>query len=148
MPFGYSGRILNLNLSTGEIRIDTPDDKFYRTYMGGSGLGLAYLLKYLPAGIDPLGPENILVISVGVLTGAPIGGLSRVMANAKSPLTGAIGDGQGGGFFPAEMKFTGYDAIVLRGRAPKPVYLYLHDDQVEILDAAPIWGKVTGEAEA
>src|SRR5512137_1301256 len=96
MPYGYAGRVLDINLTTNEVRTEDPGEMFYRTYMGGSGLGLAYLLKYLPAHVDPLGPDNILVISVGVLTGAPISGLSRVMANAKSPLTGAIGDGQGG----------------------------------------------------
>lgn len=147
MPYGYAGRVLHIDLTTGEQRIEEPPETFYRMYMGGSGLGLAYLLKYLPAGVEPLSPDNILVISVGVLTGAPISGLSRVVANAKSPLTGAIGDAQGGGFWPAEFKFAGYDAVVIRGRASRPVYLWLHDDQVELLDAGHLWGKVTGEAE-
>lgn len=148
MPYGYAGRILHVNLTSSEMHIEEPTDEFYRTYMGGSALAMSYLLREMPAGVDPLGPENILVISVGVLTGAPIGGLSRVMANAKSPLTGAIGDGQGGGFWAAELKFAGYDAIILRGKAEKPVYLWLHDDQAELLDAGAIWGKVTGEAES
>jgi len=148
MPYGYMGKILHVDLSSGKIETEEPPESFYRTYMGGSALGMYYLLNNLPPGVDPLSPENILVISVGVLTGAPISGLSRVMANAKSPLTGAIGDSEGGGFWPAEFKFTGYDAIIFTGRAPKPVYLWIHDGEVELRDASHLWGKVTGEAEA
>jgi len=148
MPYGYMGKILHVDLSSGKIETEEPPESFYRTYMGGSALAMYYLLNNLPPGVDPLSPENILVISVGVLTGAPISGLSRVMANAKSPLTGAIGDSEGGGFWPAEFKFTGYDAIIFTGRAPKPVYLWIHDGEVELRDASHLWGKVTGEAEA
>jgi aldehyde:ferredoxin oxidoreductase len=148
MPFGYMGRILHVDLTTGKLEVEQPPELFYRTYMGGSALALHYILHKMPAHVDPFSPENVLVISVGVLTGAPIGGLSRVMANAKSPLTGAIGDGQGGGFWPAELKFAGYDAIVLTGRAPKPVYLWLHDGEAELRDAGHLWGRITGEAEA
>ena len=148
MPFGYMGKILHVDLTEGKMKVEEPPESFYRTYMGGSGLGLHYLLKMLSPGVDPLSPENVLVLSVGVLTGAPIGGLSRVMANARSPLTGAIGDAEGGGFWPAEFKFAGYDAIVVTGKSPKPVYLWLHDGEAEIRDATHLWGKVTGEAEA
>ena len=148
MPKGYTGVILHANLSTGELREEKPEEALYRTYMGGSGLAMDYILKMMPPGTDPLGPDNVLVISIGVLTGAPISGLSRVMVNAKSPLTGAIGDSQGGGFWPAELKFAGYDAIVATGRAEKPVYLWLHDGQAELRDASHLWGKVTGVVEA
>jgi len=148
MPKGYNGVILHVNLSSGELREERPEETFYRTYMGGSGLALDYILKMMPAGVDPLGPDNVLVISTGILTGAPISGQSRVMVNAKSPLTGAIGDSQGGGFWPAELKFAGYDAIVVTGRAETPVYLWLHDGRAELRDASHLWGKVTGEVEA
>jgi aldehyde:ferredoxin oxidoreductase len=148
MPYGYHGKILHVNLTTGQITVEEPPESLYRLTMGGSALGLHYLLKLLPPMVDPLGPENVLVLSVGVLTGAPISGLSRVMANAKSPLTGAIGDAEGGGFWPAEFKFTGYDAIVVQGKSPKPVYLYITEEKVELRDAAHVWGKITGEAEA
>ncbi|NPV09412.1 MAG: aldehyde ferredoxin oxidoreductase family protein [Anaerolineae bacterium] len=147
MPYGYAGRILHVNLSEGSLTIEEPDERFYRTYMGGSALAMHYILRDVPAGADPLGPENVLVVSVGVLTGAPISGQSRVMVNAKSPLTGAIGDAQGGGFWPAELKRAGFDAIVVRGQSPKPVYLWLHDGQAELRDASHLWGKITGEAE-
>ena len=148
MPFGYTGNILHVDLSSGDIEVEHPPESFYRIYMGGSGMAMHYLLQQVPPKTDPLGPDNVLVLSVGVLTGAPISGLSRVMANAKSPLTEAIGDAEGGGFWPAEFKFAGYDAIVISGQSPKPVYLWVHDGQAELRDASHLWGKVTGEAEA
>ncbi len=147
MPYGYAGRILHVNLTDGSLSIEQPDEVFYRRYMGGSALAMHYILSEVPAGADPLGPENVLVVSVGVLTGAPISGQSRVMVNAKSPLTGGIGDSQGGGFWPAELKRAGFDAIVVRGRSPKPVYLWLKDGQAELRDASKLWGLITGEAE-
>jgi len=148
MPYGYIGKVLHVDLTKGKVEIETPPESFYRMTMGGSGMALHYLLKMLKPGVDPLSEENVLVISVGVLTGAPIGGLSRVMANAKSPLTDAIGDAEGGGFWPAELKFAGFDVLVVTGKAPKPVYLWLHDGEAEIRDASHLWGKITGEAEA
>ncbi|MBC7236593.1 MAG: aldehyde ferredoxin oxidoreductase family protein [Chloroflexi bacterium] len=147
MPYGYMGKILHVNLTNRTIEIEEPPELFYRMYMGGSGLAMHYLLNMLEPGVDPLGPDNVLVLSVGVLTGAPISGLSRVMANAKSPLTGAIGDAQGGGFWPVEFKNAGFDAIVITGKADKPVYLWIQDGQAEIRDAGHLWGKVTGEVD-
>ncbi len=147
MPYGYAGRILHVNLTEGSLSIEEPDERFYRKYMGGSALAMHYILQEVPAGADPLGPENLLVVSVGVLTGAPISGQSRVMINAKSPLTGGIGDSQGGGFWPAELKRAGFDAIVIRGQSPKPVYLWLNDGKAELRDAAHLWGLITGDAE-
>jgi len=147
MPYGYVGKILHVDLTEATLRVEQPPESFYRMTMGGSGLALHYLLKMLKPGVDALSPENVLVISVGVLTGAPIGGLSRVMANAKSPLTGAIGDAQGGGFWPAEFKFAGYDAVVLTGKAAAPSYLWIHDGEAELRDASHLWGKVTGDCE-
>src|SRR5690606_17895457 len=122
---GYHGRILRVDLTTGTIEIERPDDAFYREYMGGSALGLYYLLKEMPAGVDPLGPENVMVVSLSVLTGAAISGQSRMTINAKSPLTGGIGDSQAGGFWPAELKRAGFDAIILKGASPTPVYLWV-----------------------
>ena len=148
MPNGYSGRILHVDLTAGSLEVKEPDAGFYRHYMGGSALGTHYLLKNTPAGADPLGPENTLVLSLSVLTGAAVSGQSRMTATAKSPLTGAVGDSQCGGFWPAELKFAGFDAIVVKGKAEKPVYLWLHDGEAELRDAAHLWGKITGEVEA
>ncbi len=141
MPYGFIGKILHVNLNTGELSTETPPEIFYRTYMGGSAMGLYYILKEMPAKTDPLSPENILTLMCSVTTGAAISGQSRINANAKSPMTGGIGDSQAGGFFPAELKFAGFDGIVLRGKSPKPVYLYIHNGEVELRDAAHLWGK-------
>ena len=101
----------------------------------------------IPAGIDPLDEKNVLAISVSVITGAAIAGQSRVVASAKSPLTGLIGDGQAGGYFPPEMKYAGFDAFIFTGRSPKPVYLWVDDGKYELKDASHLWGKTTGECE-
>jgi aldehyde:ferredoxin oxidoreductase len=148
MPYGYNGKILHVNLTTGDLTVEEPPVAFYRKYLGGQGIGLYYLLKEMPAGADPLGPQNVLAITLSVVTGAPVSGQSRVMANAKSPLTGAIGDAQAGGFWPAEAKAAGFDAFIVKGRAEKPVYLWVHDGQAELRDATHLWGRVTGDAEA
>ncbi len=147
MPFGYHGKILHVHLSELKTRIEMPPEDFFRTYAGGSALGAYYLLKHTPAGADPLGPENTLALSVSVITGAPISGQSRLTATARSPLTGAIGDAQSGGFFPAELKFADFEAIVVHGRAQQPVYLWIKDGQAELRDAAGLWGRTTGEVE-
>jgi aldehyde:ferredoxin oxidoreductase len=148
MSNGYHGKILHVDLTKGLLEVEEPDETFYRRYMGGSAWGAYYLLKHTPAGADPLGPENTLVFSLSVVTGAPVSGQSRMVATAKSPLTGGIGDGQCGGFWPAECKFAGFDAIVVKGKAEKPVYLWVHDGEAELRDASHLWGKITGEVEA
>lgn len=147
MPFGYNGKILHVNLSKRVWEADEPGDAFYRMYGGGSALGLYHILRDMPAHLDAYSPENMLTFSLSVLTGAPISGQSRMMANAKSPLTDAIGDSQCGGYFPAEMKFAGYDALIFRGRAPYPVYLYIRDGNVELRDARHLWSKTTRQVE-
>lgn len=147
MPYGYNGKILHVNLSKRVWDTEEPGDAFYRKYGGGSALGLYHILREMPAHIDAFSPENMLTFSLSPLTGAPVSGQSRMMANAKSPLTDAIGDSQCGGYFPAEMKFAGYDAIIFRGRAPHPMYLYVRDGAVELRDARHLWGKTTHEVE-
>ncbi|MGD8794070.1 MAG: aldehyde ferredoxin oxidoreductase family protein [Anaerolineae bacterium] len=148
MPYGYNGKVLHVDLTTGELEVEEPGENFYRKYLGGSALGLHYALNLIPAGADPLGPENVLILSLGVTTGAAISGQSRVTATAKSPLTDAIGDAQAGGFWPAEAKGAGFDAYVIKGQAGSPVYLWVEDGRAELRDASHLWGKVTGEVEA
>jgi aldehyde:ferredoxin oxidoreductase len=146
-PFGYHGKILHVHLDEQALDVETPSESFYRTYVGGSALGAYYLLRHTPPKADPLGPENTLVLALSVLTGAPISGQSRVTAVAKSPLTGAIGDSQAGGFFPAELKFSGFDALVIHGRAPAPMYLWIKDGKAELRPADHLWGRTTGEVD-
>ncbi len=148
MPYGYHGCILHVDLSRGDLTVEHPSEAFYREYMGGSALGLYYLLQATSAGVGALDPENLLVLALSVLTGAPFPGQSRLTSVAKSPLTDGVGDSQCGGYFPAEMKFAGYDAVVLQGRSPSPVYLWLHDGEAALLPADHLWGRTTGDVQA
>ena len=147
MAYGYQHRILHVDLTTGQLKVEEPDERFYRTYLGGSAMGTYYLLQHTPPQADPLGPENTLSLMVGVVTGAPISGQSRVCATAKSPITGLVGDSQAGGFWPAELKAAGFDGIVIHGKAKRPVYLWVHDGEAELRDATALWGWVTAEVE-
>ena len=147
MPFGYNGKILHVELTKGELAVEEPDEAFYRKYMGGSAMGMYYILRDMPKGADSLGPQNVLTLMASVTTGTPISGQSRLNANAKSPLSGGIGDSQSGGFFPAELKFAGFDGIVIKGKSPKPVYLAIVEGEAELRDAAHLMGKKTGDVD-
>jgi aldehyde:ferredoxin oxidoreductase len=148
MSFGYHGKILHVDLTTGRMEVEKPPESFYRKYMGGSAMALYYILREVPARADPLGPENLLTVFDSVVTGASISGQSRINVNAKSPMSGAIGDSQAGGFFPAEFKFAGFDGVVFRGKSPKWVYLTILNGEAELHDASHLLGKVTGEVDA
>src|SRR5208337_907236 len=147
MLFGYMGKILQVNLTSGEISVETPSEQFYRTHFGGRAIIAYYLLKRLEAGIDPLSPKNLLIFATGVLTGTTPSGSGRNSVGAKSPLTGGFGDAEVGGWWGSELKKAGYDAIVVSGRADNPEYLWMNDDHVELRDASHIWGTSTAEAE-
>ena len=144
---GYWNKILHVDLTAGTTRIEEPGDDFFRLYGGGRGLIGHYLLKYVPKNADPLGPDNVLIFAPGVLTGAPVPGAGRHSVGAKSPLSNGFGESEAGGFWGAELKRAGWDAIVVHGASSKPVYLYINDDAVEIRDAAHLWGKITGDVE-
>lgn len=139
--------VYHIDLTRGRVEIQTLDEDVYRRYPGGSALAAYLLMREIPKGVDPLGPDNVLVMAVSPLTGLAISGQSRMTACARSPLTGAIGDSQCGGFFPAEMRSAGADAVVFTGKSPEPVYLWLHDGTAELRPATPLWGKVTGEVD-
>lgn len=147
MSFGYSGKILKVDLTTGTMSVERPEASFYRKYAGGSALNMYYMLNEMEPGVDPLDPANVLCFSLGVTTGVAVPGLSRLVISAKSPLTGLAGDSQSGGFFPAEMKFTGFDAIIVRGRAEKPVYLSIVDGEPVLHDASHLWGRDVADVE-
>ena len=148
MAYGYTGKILHVDLTPGTLTVENPPEAFYRKYMGGSAMGMYYILRDTPAGVDPLAPENVLTIMASVTTGTPISGQSRLNVNAKSPVGGAIGDSQSGGFFPAELKFAGFDGIVVKGCASKPVYLTILNGEFALHDASHLAGKLTGEVDA
>jgi len=147
MPGEFSGRILHVNLTTGALEVEHPPESFYRTYLGGSAMGLFYILRDMKPGTDGLDPDNVMTVMDSLLTGAPIAGQSRVTVNARSPLTDGIGDSQAGGFFPAELRFAGFTGIVIRGRAPGPVYLWIHDGEAELRPAGHLWGRTTSEVD-
>jgi aldehyde:ferredoxin oxidoreductase len=148
MASGYHGRILRVDLTAGEISVETPGEVFYRRYLGGAGLVAYYLLREVPPGAEPLGPENRLVFACGPLTGVPLAGSGRNAIGARSPLTGALGEADVGGFWGAELKAAGFDAIVVQGQAASPVYLWIKDGEAELRDAAHLWGLENKETHA
>lgn len=145
---GFTGKVLHVDLTTQSLEIERPDEAFYRMYPGGSLMGLYYLWRNTPPGIDPLGPENTLTFAISAPTGLPISGQSRCTATCKSPSSGGISDSQAGGFWPAELKFAGFDAIVIKGAAVEPLYLWVHDGEAELRDARHLWGQLTHDAES
>ena len=138
--YGSWGRVLRVDLTKGTTAVEEMDEATFRRHPGGRALIAHYLLTELAAGADPLGPDNILVFAMGVLTGTPLSGASRHAVGAKSPLTGGFGEAEVGGFWGAELKRAGWDAIVVTGAAATPVYLSIKDDQVELRDASHLWG--------
>lgn len=144
----YTGRILRVDLSHGALWADEPEAAFYRKYVGGRNFILHYLLTAMPAGADPLGPDNLLIFAPGLLTGTVLPGTGRHAVGAKSPLTGALASSEAGGWWGTELKRAGFDAVVIQGQAEVPVYLWIHDGRVEIRDAAALWGRLTAETEA
>ncbi|MCK5767705.1 MAG: aldehyde ferredoxin oxidoreductase family protein [Candidatus Atribacteria bacterium] len=143
MSYGYTGNILHINLSTKEIWVEHPEETFYRTYWGGRALALYYMLKYIKPKTDPLSPDNLLIFAPSVITGTPAPAIPRYTVCAKSPLTGAEGEAEAGGWWGSELKKAGFDAIIIKGASSDPVYLYIKDGKIEIKDATSLWGKET-----
>src|SRR5512136_1191571 len=136
MHYGYRGKILHVDLSHQKIDVEEKEDTFFRTYLGGRGIGYHYMLREVPPRIDPFSPENILVLATGVMTGSPLAASCRFTAVGKSPLTGTAAESEAAGFFGPELKMAGFDAVVFRGKADKPVYLWVTEGKAEIRDAS------------
>ncbi len=142
MPKGYAGKILRINLTSGKHYDQLITEEWMRKYIGGNGVAARILFDELKPGIDPLSPENILIFMTGPLTGTSFPSSGRWAAYAKSPLTTAIwGEAHSGGYWGPELKYAGYDGIVVTGRAEKPVYIWIDDGKVEVRDAKHVWGK-------
>ncbi|MEW6424626.1 MAG: aldehyde ferredoxin oxidoreductase family protein [Bacillota bacterium] len=139
--YGYSGKILDINLTTGEIKGHPIKQDWPKRFLGGLGFNACILDGEISAGADPLGPENVLAFGVGVLVGTTVPTASRTEASALSPLTGLFGTANSGNFWGSELKFAGYDGLVIRGKAPTPVYLWICDGRAEILPAEHLWGR-------
>ena len=145
---GYNGKMVRVNLTEGTVKIETIDEAFCRKYIGGAGFVSYFLLKEVAPGIDPLGPENKLIFAVGPVTGIPLPGSGRHCVGAKSPLTGGIAKCEVGEFWGAELKSAGFDILIIEGTSPNPVYLHIRDGDVQVKDAAHLWGKNTKETMA
>ncbi len=145
---GAHGKILHLNLTSGETRIEQPSDDFYRLLVGGRALVAYFLLRDTPPQTEPFSPDNLLIFAPGLMQGSGFPGAGRHGVGGKSPLTGALGSSEVGGWWGHEFKRTGYDALVIRGRAASPVYLWIQDEQVEIRPAEHLWGQTTAPTQA
>lgn len=144
---GVWGKLLHVDLTDGRHWIEEPSDEIYLKLLGGRAMAAWLLLRDLPAGADPLGPENLLIFAPGILQGSNLPGAGRHGVAAKSPLTGAIASAEAGGWWGHEFKRTGYDGLIVHGKADKPVYLWIKDGAVEIRDAAHLWGRDTADVE-
>ena len=148
MPRGYAGRLLRVDLTSGKWKAEELPEGMMRDFVGGNGFAAYIMFNELKPGVDPLGPDNILMFMTGPLTGTPFPSSGRYAAYAKSPLTTAVwGEAHSGGYWGPELKYAGFDGIVITGRAEKPVYLWIHDGEVEIRDASHIWGLDVFETE-
>jgi len=145
---GYAGRVLRVDLTTGKTRLEKLDEETAKKYVGGIGLGMKLWLANSKAGVDAFNPDNPLVLAVGPVSGTmfPTGGNGHAFIS-KSPATNGVGEAVSHGTFGAEIKRAGYDAVILTGKAERPVYLWIDDDSVQLLDAEQIWGKSPSETE-
>ncbi|UCG36153.1 MAG: aldehyde ferredoxin oxidoreductase family protein [Candidatus Bathyarchaeota archaeon] len=141
------GKVAYINLSTRKLSQEFVPARMRTLYLGGRGIDMYMLYNHLKPEIDPLSPENVLLVGAGLLGGIPCLGSGRCDIAAKSPLTGAIGDSNLGGFFAPELRFTGFDHLVITGKAEKPVYLLVKNDEIEIREASHLWGKDTFETQ-
>jgi len=143
----WNRKIAYIDLSTEKIVQKTIPKEMRTLYLGGRGVDMYLLYNHTQPKIDPLSPENVLLIGIGLLGGIPCLGSGRCDVAAKSPLTGAVGDSNIGGFFGPELRFAGFDHLVITGRAEKPVYLWVSDGEIEVKDASHLWGKDTFETQ-
>jgi aldehyde:ferredoxin oxidoreductase len=141
MLYGYGGHIIRIDLTSGKIVRERTDPQYMLKAIGGRGLNSLRLYEELKRDIDPLSPENMLLVAVGPLTGSLLSSSAYMTISGKSPLTGILGDSAAGGFFGPELKQAGYDQVVITGKADKPCYLVIADDHAEIREASHFWGR-------
>ncbi len=141
IAMAISGKLLHVDLTTGQTRTEDVPETLMRRYLGGGALAAHILLRDMPPGVDPLGPDNVLAFVTSVLNGLSLSGTNRYTAAAKSPLTGGYGESEAGGWWGPELRAAGWDGVVIRGQAEHPVYLWIKDGQVELRDARPLLGQ-------
>ena len=140
MSNAFVGQILRVNLTSGEIHTEALNPEWARQTLGGAGLATRYLFELTAPGIDPLGPENVLIFMTGALTGTPSASASRYSVVAKSPQTNLWGQSNSGGFFGPALKWSGFDGVIFEGVSPEPVYLSIVDGKAELHPANHLWG--------
>ena len=145
---GYIGKWLYVDLTAGRIETREYDQALAENYLGGNGFGTRMLWENVGPEVGPLDPENLLIFATGPLVGTLAPNSCRMEVIAKSPLTCIYGDANVGGFFGPELKYAGWDAIVFSGRAPRPVYLAISDQQAVLRSADDLWGLTTSQTEA
>ncbi|MFQ5897922.1 MAG: aldehyde ferredoxin oxidoreductase family protein [Candidatus Methylomirabilia bacterium] len=147
MATRVTAKLLHVDLTTRQTRVEEIPEAVLRKHLGGGALASYLLLREMPPGVDPLGPDNILVFTTSVINGLSLSGTNRYTAAAKSPLTGGYGESEAGGWWGPELRAAGYDGLVIRGQAGSPVYLWIKDGEVEFRDARPYWGRLSGEVQ-
>ena len=145
---GFHGKVLKINLSTGSVGTIELSDDVLKAFVGGTGLAAALLYDHLTKDLDPLSPDAPLLFITGPFTASKVPSSSRYAITGKSPLTGIWGESTSGGHFPVALKLTGFDGILITGRSPKPVYIWVNDGEVKIKEASDIWGLTTYETQA
>ena len=144
---GYTGKVLRINLTDKVAKEEELPLDVAKDYIGGAGFGIKYLYDEVPAGADPLGPENKLIFASGPFSGTTIPCASRMAVTGKSPLTGAVGMALTGGYFPVELKFAGYDVLIIEGKAEKPTYVSIKKGDVKFRSAKKVWGMKTTDTQ-
>ncbi|MCW8858330.1 MAG: aldehyde ferredoxin oxidoreductase family protein [Deltaproteobacteria bacterium] len=144
---GWQGKLLRVDLTAGTCKTEKLNEKWAKDYLGGRGLGSKYFVEEVAPDVDPLSPENKLIMAAGPLTGTYGAANGRYMVITKSPLTGTIASSNSGGYFPSELRYAGYDMIIFEGKAEYPSYLQIHDDKVQLVGAVHIWGKSSQDTE-
>jgi aldehyde:ferredoxin oxidoreductase len=144
---GWTGKLLRVNLTTGSSRVEDIPADWLRDYIGGRGVADRYVWQELNPRVDPISADNKLIFATGPLTGTPVSCGARYMVVTKGALTNAITTSNSGGHWGPELKFAGYDLLLIEGRADRPVYLFIYDDDVQIRDARAFWGKTISETE-
>jgi aldehyde:ferredoxin oxidoreductase len=144
---GYMGKVMRINLTEKKAKEETLPPEVAKDFIGGAGFGVKYLYDELKKGVDPLGSQNKLIFAPGPFSGTTIPCASRMAVTAKSPLTNTVAVSLSGGYFPVEMKFAGYDVIIIEGKAEKPTYVWIKDGEVRFRDAGSVWGMETQDCQ-
>jgi len=144
--YGYVGKILRIDLANKLAKVEDLDEAMARKFIGGRGLATKIYSDEVGPNVDAFAPENKLIVATGPLTGTPTPTGGRYMVVTKSPLTGTIASSNSGGYWGPELKFAGYDMVIVEGKSDQPVYLMIEDDKIEFRDASHLWGKVVSEA--